>query len=401
MATPRKIVIAGASLAGLRAAEQLRQLGFDGELVMIGAEPHLPYDRPPLSKQVLQGTWEPDSERLQLRRGPWEDLQLDLRLGRRATALDPAARRVALDDGTSEPWDAVLIATGAGARRMPGQPELEGVHLLRSLDDALALRAQLERGPRVLVVGAGFIGAEVSASCRSRGLEVVVVEPQPVPLMRGLGKEMGEVSAQLHRDHGVDLRCGLLVESVEGDGRVERARLSDGSVLDVDAVVVGIGAAPETGWLESSGLTIDDGVVCDAFCRASAAGVWAAGDVARFHNPVFDEVMRIEHWSNAVDQGVLAAANILAGEDGVQPYEHVPWFWSDQYDARIQFAGRMSADDEMQVVWGSVEERRFVAIYGRAGRIVGVLTFGRPRAVIQYKKLIAAGASWEEALAAG
>jgi NADPH-dependent 2,4-dienoyl-CoA reductase/sulfur reductase-like enzyme len=198
----------------------------------------------------------------------------------------------------------------------------------------------------------------------------------------------------------VDLRCGISVEGFEGDGRVERVRLSDGSRVAADAVVVGIGASPATAWLAGSGLALEDGVVCDEFLRSSAPGVWAAGDAARFRNPVFGESMRIEHWSNAVDGGVHAAANMLAGPEKQAPYLHVPWFWSDQYDVKIQFAGRMRGDDEMRVIWGSLAERKFVALYGRAGRVVGVLTFGRPRAVIQYKKRIAEGASWEAALAA-
>jgi NADPH-dependent 2,4-dienoyl-CoA reductase/sulfur reductase-like enzyme len=400
MSAPGTIAIAGASLAGLRAAEQLRRLGHAGPLVLIGEEPHLPYDRPPLSKQVLTGAWPPDSERLQLRRGPYAELDLDLRLGRRATSLDPGAKRLALDDGTQLVYDALLIATGAAPRRLPAQPELPGIHLLRSLDDARALRGAFEKGPRVLVVGAGFIGAEVAASARERGLEVTCVEPLPAPLIRGLGPVLGDLSAQIHRDHGVDLRCGIAVEGFEGAGRVERVRLSDGSRVAADVVVVGIGAAPATGWLAGSGLVLDDGVVCDEFLRASAPGIWAAGDAARFRNPLFDETMRIEHWSNAVDGGVQAAANILAGDAGQAPYLHVPWFWSDQYDVKIQFAGRMRGDDELRVVWGSLAERKFVALYGRAGRLVGVLAFGRPRAVIQYKKLIAERASWEAALAA-
>ena len=395
MSTPQKIVIVGASLAGLRGAENLRRAGFDGRLVLVGAEPHLPYDRPPLSKEILKGTW--DSDKIPLRRQPYEDLDLELRLGTRATGLDPAARFVELAGGEREAYDALLIASGAAARSLPGQPDLAGIHLLRTLDDSLAIREELEKGPRVLVVGAGFIGAEVAASCRQRGLDVTVVEPMPVPLLRGLGQRMGEVSAQIHLDHGVDLRCGLGVTGFKGEGRVERVRLSDGSSVEADVVVVGVGAAPVTDWLESSGLTLDDGVICDEHCRASAPGVFAAGDVARFRNPLFDEVMRIEHWSNAAEQSVAATDNMLAGESA-QPYRHVPWFWSDQYDVKIQFAGRLSADDRMQVVWGSVDERKFVALYGRAGRLVGVLAFNRPRALIQYKKLIAERASWEEAI---
>ncbi len=396
MAAPRTVVVVGASLAGLRAVETLRQRGYDGRLVLVGEEAHLPYDRPPLSKEILQGTW--DVDRLALRRAPYDELALDLRLGRRAAALDPHAKRVELDDGSHVPYDALLVATGAAARSLPGQPALAGIHLLRSVDDSLAIRAALEREPRVLVVGAGFIGAEVAASARARGLDVVLVEPQPVPLMRGLGRAMGEVCAALHRDHGVDLRCGVSVEGFEGDGRVERALLSDGCAVDADLVVVGIGAAPATEWLAASGLALDDGVVCDARCRASIPDVFAAGDVARFQNSLFDEVMRIEHWSNAVDQGVHAAESILAAGDA-KPYAHVPWFWSDQYDLTIQFAGRMRADDEMEVVAGSVAERKFAALYGRAGALVGVLAFNLPRAVRQFRKRIGAGVSWEEALA--
>jgi 3-phenylpropionate/trans-cinnamate dioxygenase ferredoxin reductase subunit len=400
MSVPRRIAIVGASLAGLRAAERLRSLGYDGRLLLIGEEPHLPYDRPPLSKQILQGTWPLDSERLPLRRGPYDPLELDLRLGRRACRLDPAVKQVELDDGAREPYDALILATGAAARRLPRQPALAGIHLLRTLDDAGALRAELERGPRVLVIGAGFIGAEVAASARACGLDVVCVEPLPAPLIRGLGPVIGDLAAQIHRDHGVDLRCGVSVEGFEGNGRVERVLLGDGSRVEADVVVVGIGASPATDWLAESGLKLEDGVVCDEFLRACAPDVWAAGDVARFRNPLFGESMRIEHWSNAVEGGVHVADNLLAGPGALTPYRHVPWFWSDQYDAKIQFAGRMRGDDEMQVIWGSLAERKFVALYGRAGRLVGVLAFGRPRAVVQYKKQIAEGASWEAALAA-
>ena len=393
-----KIVVVGASLAGLRAVETLRRLGYGGELVLVGAEKHLPYDRPPLSKEVLQGRW--DADKLPLRRQPFEDLRLSLRLGLRATALDTSARSVTLDDGTRERYDALVIATGASARRLRDQPELAGIHLLRTLDDALALRAALERGPRVLVVGAGFIGAEVAASCRARGLEVTVIEPLPVPLARGLGERMGSLCAALHRENGVDLRCGVGVASVEGDGRVERVVLSDGTRVEASVVVVGIGAVPETRWLESSGLQLDDGVVCDEYCAAGPPGVFAAGDVARWRNPLFDEEMRVEHWSNAVEQGVYVAERLAGSVSGAAPFAPVPFFWSDQYDVKIQFAGRMRGDDELRVVAGSLEERKFTALYGRAGRLTGVLCFSRPRDLAKYRRLIAARTSFEEAVAA-
>lgn len=392
-----RIAVVGASLAGLRAAESLRRLGYGGALVLVGAEKHLPYDRPPLSKELLQGRWEVD--RIGLRRQPYEELELDLRLGVRATALDLAARELVLGDGVREPFDALVLATGASPRRLRGQPDLPGVHLLRTLDDALALRAALEARPRVLVVGAGFIGAEVAASCRARGLQVTLVEPLPVPLARGLGEAMGRVCAELHRDQGVDLRCGVGVSGFQGHQRVERVTLSDGSSVEADLVVVGIGAAPETGWLEGSGLRLDDGVVCDGFC-AAAPGVFAAGDVARWHNPLFGEEMRVEHWSNAAEQGSYVAERLAGTDLGAQPFAPVPFFWSDQYGVKIQFAGRMRPDDEVRLVAGSLAERKFTALYGRAGRLSGVLAWSRPRDLAKYRRLIAAATPFESALAA-
>jgi NADPH-dependent 2,4-dienoyl-CoA reductase/sulfur reductase-like enzyme len=394
----RRIVVVGASLAGLRAAETLRRSGYAGSLVLVGAEKHLPYDRPPLSKEILQGRWE--AEKLPLRKQPWEPLDIELRLGRRAVALDTDARSVTLDDGTREPWDALLIATGARARRLRDQPELTGIHTLRTLDDALALRADLERGPRVLVIGAGFIGCEVAASCRARGLAVTVIEPLSVPLARGLGEDMGALCARLHVDHGVDLRCGVGVERVSGAGRVERVALTDGTQIETDVVVVGIGAEPETRWLEGSGLTLDDGVVCDAYCAAGPPGVFAAGDVARWQNPLFDERMRVEHWSNAVEQGVYVAERLAGSDAAAAPFAPVPFFWSDQYDVKIQFAGRLRGDDERRIVAGSTDGYAFTALYGRAGRLSGVLCFSRPRDLGKYRRMIAERVSFADAVAA-
>lgn len=398
----RQVVIVGASLAGLRAAETLRQAGFDGEVTLVGAEPHLPYDRPPLSKQVLAGEWEPD--RIGLRpEEVYEELQLDLRLGRTAGSLDLGARRVVLDDGEPLPFDGLVIATGAVPRSLPGTPPLAGIHVLRTIDDCLAIRADLDAGPRrVVVVGAGFIGSEVAATARRRGIEVTILEALPVPLGRALGEEMGRVCAALHRDEGVDLRLGTGVDGFEGAERVEAVRLADGSRVETDVVVVGIGVRPATDWLEGSGLTLRDGVVCDDRSAAlGAPGVVAAGDVARWPNPLFGEEMRVEHWTNAVEQGDAAARNLLAwarGEPG-EPFAPVPYFWSDQYDTKIQFVGRARPDDRVAVVKGSTAERKFVAIYGRDGRIVGCLGFSMPRWVMQYRRLIAERATWDDALA--
>lgn len=398
MSAPSSVTIVGASLAGLRAAETLRRDGFDGPITLIGDEAHEPYDRPPLSKQVLAGDWEPDrialtpSDKL-------ADLDLDLRLGATAAGFDLASRTLRTTGGQTEgetlEVDALLIATGARCRTL-GQPR-EGVHVLRSLDDCLALRADFDAAPdRVVVVGAGFIGAEVAATARTRGLDVTVVEALSAPLIRVLGPEMGEVCAAVHRDHGVDLRTGVGVEGFDGAGRVERVRLTDGSAVDASVVVVGIGVVPNTEWLEGSGLALDDGVVCDA-AGLAAPGVAAAGDVARWPNRRFGEVMRVEHWDNAAAQGAHSARALLGASE---PYEPVPWFWSDQYDRKIQLAGHVRPDDEVRVVAGSVAERRFAALYARGGRLMGALGFNRPRHVMRYRAMIEQGAAFEEALAA-
>lgn len=396
---PSKLVIVGASLAGLRAAEALRRQGYDGRLTVIGDEPHFPYDRPPLSKQILRGEWQP--EQIVLRRQPYEDLDLDLRLGTRATALEIAEQRVELEGERPVSYDGLLIATGAAARRLPDLPDLEGIHVLRGLDDALAIRAGLEQNPRVCVVGAGFIGAEVAASARQLGLEVTMVDPLPVPCQRGLGVEMGGLLAGLHRDHGVDLRLGTGVTGFEGDSRIERIRLSDGSAIETDLVVVGIGAVPATDWLKSSGLELRDGVVCDSTCATRAPGVFAAGDVARWDHPLFGDI-RVEHWTNAVEQGVYCASRLLEpppeGDGEVKPFQPVPMFWSDQYDRMIQAAGHAAPDDEVKVVMGSAEEREFVALYGRAGRLTGVLAFNMARDLMKFRRALSEVVSWEDAL---
>jgi 3-phenylpropionate/trans-cinnamate dioxygenase ferredoxin reductase component len=407
-AVPERVVVVGASLAGLSALEALRQAGYEGELIAVGAEPTLPYDRPPLSKQVLQGKWEPEKAALRDQE-QYDALGVTWHLGRRATGLDPAARTVILDDGEPLAYDGLVIATGAAPRRLPGSEKLAGIHVLRTLDECLAIRAELENSSRLCVVGAGFIGAEVAASARVLGVEVTVLEALPAPLARAFPAELGAACAALHLDHGVDLRFGVTVAGFEGDGRVTGVRLGDpgGSgvspgktaVVEADVVVVGIGVVPETGWLESSGLTLDNGVVCDATCATSAPGVVAAGDIARWPNNLFGETMRVEHWSNAVEQGAAAAQRLLAGPGEAVDFAPVPYFWSDQYDTKIQFLGRCCPTDEVRVVDGSLDERRFVALFGRDGRLVGALAFNRPRQLMAYRKLLAAKTSFEDALA--
>jgi NADPH-dependent 2,4-dienoyl-CoA reductase/sulfur reductase-like enzyme len=378
------VVVVGASLAGLRALQALRRAGFDGRLVAIGAEDEKPYDRPPLSKEVLAGKW--DAERTRLLRPEDEGLEVEWRLGRAASGLDLAGRRVLRAGGESVPFDGLVIATGAFARTLPGTPPLEGIHVLRTLADCLALRADLDRSPRVAVIGAGFIGMEVAATCRGRGLAVTVIEALASPLERGLGARLGRYVGEIHREQGVDLRLGAKVARFVGGRRVEAVELADGTRVAADVVVVGIGVAPATAWLEGSGLELRDGVVCDAACRATRAPfVVAAGDVARWPNALFDESMRIEHWTNATEQADHAALTLLAGDAGGAPFTPVPFVWSDQYDKKIQVAGRIEGADETRIVDGSFEERRFVMLFGRKGRLRGVLGINRPRLVMKYR----------------
>jgi NADPH-dependent 2,4-dienoyl-CoA reductase/sulfur reductase-like enzyme len=393
-----RITIVGASLAGLTTAQALRSGGFDGTITLIGDEDHEPYDRPPLSKQVLAGTRQAGD--LALAPGDrLADLDLDLRLGRRATELDLEHHEVGLLGGERVPFDAVVVATGATPRELPGTPELDGIHVLRTLDDALAIRRELEAGPRVVVVGAGFIGAEVASSARGLGLDVTVVEVLPVPLSHALGPVMGEVCAALHRDNGTDLRCGVAVAGFEGTERVEAVVLSDGTRLDADLVVIGVGVRPATDWLVGSGLDLADGVVCDPMLRAVGAPVvHAAGDVARWHHPRYGEQLRIEHWTNAADQGRAVARDLLADPGSAEPFAPVPYVWSDQYKVKIQVLGRCRPDDAVSVVLGSVEEHRFVALYERDGMLHGALGFAMPGKLMRFNPLLDRGGTWEEAL---
>lgn len=384
-------------MAGLRAAETLRGDGFDGSLVVIGAEERLPYDRPPLSKDVLAGKREPESIQLG-DESLYEKLEIEWRLGCSATALDVTGRFVELGNGDRIPFDGLIIATGASPRRLPATPDIGGIHVLRTLDDCLAIRVELDASPRVAIVGAGFIGSEVAATCRGRGLDVALIEALPVPLAGALGSDMGAALSEIHRDNGVDLRCGVGVDAFDGGKRVERICLADGSVIDADLVVVGVGVSPATGWLDGSGLDLSDGVVCDETCATGVPGIVAAGDVARWYNPLFGELMRVEHWTNAVDQGIAAAHRLLIGDGTSEPFAPVPYFWSDQYDVKIQFVGRARPDDEVRVVHGSTEDRQFVTLYGRAGRLVGALAVNRPRLLMDCRRMLTERASLDHAL---
>jgi len=390
------VVVVGASIAGMHAAHALRREGFEGRITVIDGETRDPYDKPPLSKQVLKGDWEPDRIELPAAK---EDLDIEWRLGEHALALDLPDRFVRLGAGDRVGFDGLVLATGAAARHLPDTARMGGVFVLRTLDDCLGLRAELDKGPsRVVVIGAGFIGSEVAATCRERGLEVTILEMAPVPLERALGAEMGMVCAGLHLDHGVDLRLGVGVDGLVGTDRVEGVRLASGDVIDAEIVVVGIGVVPTTGWIDGSGLTIDNGVVVDETLEA-APGVVAAGDIARYPSTRFGGLLRIEHWENAVQMGAAAAKRLLVTDRAdAEVYDPVPYFWSDQYDRKIQLVGRSGPDDRVEVVHGTTDERRFVALYGRDDRVVGVLGMNRPRHVMQLKALVDEGASWSDGL---
>ena len=391
-----RVVIVGASAAGLTAAETLRRQGFDGRLTLIGDEPYPPYDRPPLSKQVLDGRWKPERAFLRSEQD-LAGLDADLRLGRTATALDVTHRQVELDGGAPVGFDGLIIATGVTPRRLPGS-DLAGVHVLHTLDHALALRAELCAGPRVVVVGAGVLGTEVAAAARTMGLEVTLVGPQPVPMHHLFGERIGALVAELHRDHGTRLRCGIPVHRLVGAcGHVTGVEMADGSTVPADVVLLAVGSTPATGWLTSSGLRLDDGVVCDQRCEAGP-GIYAAGDVASWHNPHFGMRMRVEHRMNATEQAMAAAANLLGAN---QPFAPVPYFWTDQYDTKIQAYGIVPPDAQLRIMDGDPAQGRFTAAYGHRGRVVGVLGWNSPREVRALRRLVVERAPWWNAMATG
>jgi NADPH-dependent 2,4-dienoyl-CoA reductase/sulfur reductase-like enzyme len=392
----KRIAVVGASLAGLRAVEFIRRAKFDGELILVGGEKHRPYDRPPLSKEVLRG--KADQDRLALRRKSYDELNVELRLGQCASSLDTSAGEVVLQSGEVVSYDGLVIATGAEARTLPNQPALEGIHVLRTLDDALAIRAALEAKPRVAVIGAGFIGAEVAASARQLGLEVTMIEALETPLAQSLGPRLGRVLQEVHERRGVRVLCGRRVERFGGNRRVESLWLDDGSRVDCDLVVVGIGVAPSVSWLDGSGLDLEDGVRCDETLATNVSGVVAAGDVASWYNPLFEERMRVEHWTNAVEQARHAVSTLLAAPGEAKPFESVPMFWSDQFDIKIQGAGRPKPGDELTITAGKPGDEKLIALYSRAGRLVGAVAFDQPPKLVQLRILIGKRGGLDEAL---
>lgn len=410
--TDGSVVVVGASLAGWRAVETLRAEGFEGSISLVGEERHLPYDRPPLSKQVLAGTWPPEKAVLADRRRSSE-LRLVEVLGRRAVRLDAEARKVELDDGAVLEGDAIVITTGARPRRLPGTGDLgqrDGVFTLRTLDDSIALRAAVTAvdAARVVVIGAGFIGAEVASTCAGLGCRVTVLEALDIPLRNVLGPLIGSHFAGLHGSHGVELRTAVGVRGVRrvgvddpvaGSARLV-VELEGGEVVPADAVVVGIGVVPATDWLTDSGLAIDDGVVCDERLFA-ADGIVAAGDLARWNwrHDGGQEQIRIEHWQVAAEAGVAAGRSVMAGRPDAPPFTPVPYFWSDQYGLRLQVLGDPRGNDDVHIADGSFGEGKFIALFGRATRLCAVVAVGKPRQLMRFRPLLESGSSWDDALA--
>lgn len=392
-----RLVVVGASLAGLRAVEAARADGFAGQIVLLGDEEHLPYDRPPLSKQLLDE--ELDVPHFHTETHYRDELDVELRLGVPAVGIDPGRHEIVTVDG-AVPYDAAVIATGASPRTLPGISGVTDVTALRTLDDAGRVRRALDQGRRLLIIGGGFIGAEVASAARRRSLPVTVIEASPYPLERALGREMGKSLSAMHARNGVDLRIGTSVVELDRRGEeIVGAVLSDGSTVSCDFVLVSIGAIPNTGWLRESGIALapDGGIVCDRFLESSLPGVYAAGDIASFPNSLTGRHGRIEHWTSANEQGAVAARNAVGHEK--RPYSTVPYVWSDWYGNRIQFVGRIS-DQEPVVVSGAVDEGRFVALYRDDDRVVGAVSVNEPGRIMKERRRIAQGASWSEALAA-
>ena len=391
---PETMVIVGASLAGGSAAVTLRQEGFEGKVLLIGAEPQPPYERPPLSKEYLRS--ESSFEDALVRASDFYDENgIETRFGVRATRVDSADKAVELDGGERLLYDKLLVATGGSNRRVaiPGIG-LEGIHGLRTVVDSERIRAEIAPGRKAVVVGMGFIGSEVAASLRQSGVEVTVVDRNTVPLRRVLGEEIGRVIEGIHRDHGTQLISKDTVAAFEGVSRVERVTTARGRRIECDFAVVGLGVEPATDLLAGTGVEIDNGIVVDEYCRTNVEGIYAAGDVANHYHPIFGRHIRVEHWKNALKHGPAAAKSML-GDGG--PYEEVPWFWSDQYEHNLQYAGFHTEWDEL-VVRGSLEERSFVAFYRKDGRVLAAVAIGRGRDLRRSVPLIKAQEQVEAAM---
>lgn len=374
------IVIVGAGLAGLRTAQELRKLGYDGEVVLVGEERHLPYDRPPLSKEVIRGEREDTTFETE---EYFTEHKIDLRLGTAAVAVDAGNKRVELSDGSSLAYDNLVVATGLTPRKLSSLPVLQGVHVLRSRDDAEALRRDAGESTRAVVIGAGFIGCELAAGFRHLGVQVTIVEPQATPLASVLGTEVGALVARLHAAEGVDLRVGVGVDTLRGDDRVTHVVLSDGSEIDADTVVVGVGSTPVVDWLAGSGIELGDGVLADSVGRTSDPHIWAVGDVAAWTSGEIRK--RVEHWSNVGDQVRVLVPALLGAEAGPSRPQ-VPYFWSDQYELKIQALGHPSADDSVEII--EDDGRKFLAYYVRDGILTAVVGAGKAGGVMKMRAKI-------------
>lgn len=394
---PGSVLVVGASAGGLTTAEALRRKGFEGRITLLGDETHLPYDRPPLSKQVLSGAWEP--VRAQLRQEPaLRALDAELVLGDRATGLDVMNRTVRTESGRRLGADAMVIATGVRARTFPGQANLAGVHVIRTLDDALALRAELAVAGRLVVVGDGVLGAEVAATGRGLGLDVTLAGPQSVPMESQFGVWAGGLLGDLHTEQGVRLRLGTGVSGLAGvSGRVTGVVLESGERLPADVVVVAIGGIPATDWLADSGLTCENGIVCDATCRA-ADGIYAVGDVARWRHQGLGALLRLENRTNATEQAVAVASNILGAD---QPYTPVPYFWTDQYDVKVMVHGLIPSGAEVEVVEGDPAARRFVALCRSGGVARAVVGWNMPKQTRVHRGQVADALALADGVPAG
>jgi 3-phenylpropionate/trans-cinnamate dioxygenase ferredoxin reductase subunit len=385
--TARTFVIVGASLAGASAAATLREEGFEGRVVLVGWESQPPYERPPLSKEYLRGE-QPFEKALVHPEGFYEAQGIETRFGMRAHRVDPSDRVVELEEGERIPYHKVLVATGSRNRRLPVPgAELEGVFDLRTVADADRIRAEVAPGRRAVLVGMGFIGAEVAASLRQMGVEVAVVHRGEVPLSRALGTEVGRVLADIHRDHGVEMHFGERVAALEGSQRVEAVRTDGGQTLSCDFVVTGVGVEPVTEVVAEAGVEVEDGIVVDDLCRTRVEDIYAAGDVTSHHHPLFGRRIRVEHWSHAITHGAAAARSMLGKGT---PYTEVPWFWSEQYDHNLQYAGYHTGEEEM-VVRGSLEGRSFVVFFLRQGRVVAAAALDRARELRRAMELIRVG----------
>lgn len=391
------LVVVGASLAGLRAVQAARASGYTGRIILIGSEEHLPYDRPPLSKQFLLPGSPPDF--LTVEEELRDELNVEVRLSSTATSLDPQAHVVTVN-GEPVNYGRLIIATGAAARTLPSFQPLRGVLTLRTLDDAQSLREHITPGKRIVIIGAGFIGSEVASSAKASGADVVILEAAPAPLKRALGAVVGKAVSGLHARNGVQLHLSTEIEGLEGKAAVSGVRIAGGTIIPADIVVIGIGAAPATSWLVGSGVDLsplDGGIICDAQLRTSVPDVYAAGDVVHWPNSVMDSTMRLENWTNAADQGRHAAQNAVSPETE-KPFSTVPYFWSDWYGQRLQLVGSAECD-EVTFVSGHEDSDRWVALYRAGERLIGAATLNEPRRIMKYRRVIAERISWNDACA--